>query len=245
MCLIQILVTILTVLAAGYTIYLGIQKTGMKVKASFSVDLERSYEPRISNIVLQNDKDLPVCIYRLFAIFDDNSYLEIKKFDSPLVLKPYEAVKIITDPYSRLRLGNEIHKPDLFSENTKIGLELLDKIHICDSKKYKESSLKDFKQIAKYTKYFNNIVYNERVKYILVYEIDGVSKTAFLSPSGVISEEWNLSYNKIGVKGNEINEEHISLFLEQKYSGIIKAYQIYLVDKNTLENELVKRHFPT
>lgn len=249
--MIQILVTILTVLAAiltilagVYTVYFGIQKTGTKVKASFSIVSEKSYKIRISNIVLQNNKDLPVCIYRLFAIFDDNLYLELKKFDTPLILKPYEAITIITDPYSRLRLDNEIHEPNFFSENIKVALELLDNVYICESKEYKQSSLKDLKQITKSTSAFNGIVYNEHVKYILIYELNGINKTAFFYPSGTISEEWNLGYNAISVKNREINENDISAFLEQNYSEIIKAYEIRIIDKNSLQTTVVKTHFP-
>lgn len=244
MCVIQILVTILTILAAGYTIYLGIQKTGLKVKAAFSIVSEKSYEPRISNVVLQNKKDLPVCIYRVLAIFDDKNYLELKIFDHPLVLKPHEAVTVITDPYSRLTLDNDIHEPSFFSANIKIAIELLDKVYVCESRKYKESSLKDLKQIGKSVSRFNGIVYNEHVKYILVYEINGLNKTAFFHRLGSISGEWNLGYNAIGVKNRELNDNDISLFLQQYYSEIIKAYEIHLVDKNTLKTTLVKRHVP-
>lgn len=250
--MIQILVTILTILAAiltilagVYTVYFGIQKTGTKVKATFSIVAEKSYETRISNVVLQNKKDLPVCIYKVLAIFDDKTYLELKKFDNPLVLKPYEALTVITDPYSRLRLGNDIHEPSFFSSDIKIALQLLDEVYVCESQKYKESSLKELKQIAKSTSRFNGIVYNEHVKYILVYEINGLNKTAFFHPSGLISQEWNLGYNAIGIKNRELNDDDISLFLQQNYSEIIKAYEIHLVDKNSLKTTFVKRHIPS
>jgi len=160
--ILTILAAILTILAGMYTIYFGIQKTGTKVKATFSIVAEKSYETRISNVVLQNKKDLPVCIYKVLAIFDDKTYLELKKFDN-----------------------------------------------------------------------------------ILVYEINGLNKTAFFHPLGSISQEWNLGYNAIGVKNRELNDDDISLFLQQHYSEIIKAYEIHLVDKNSLKTTFVKRHIPS
>lgn len=240
--ILTILAAILTILAGVYTIYFGIQKTGTKVKATFSIVAEKSYEPRISNVVLQNKKDLPVCIYKVLAIFDDKTYLELKKFDNPLVLKPYEALTVITDPYSRLKLDNDIHEPSFFSSDIKIAIELLDNVYVCESKKYKESPLKDLKEIGKSVSSFNGIVYNDHIKYILVYEINGLNKTAFFHPSGVISQEWNLSYNAIGVKNRELNDNDISLFLQEYYSEIIKSYEIHLVDKNSLTTTFVKRH---
>ncbi|MFW2082987.1 hypothetical protein ACNPQK_18700 [Acinetobacter guillouiae] len=212
-----------------FTISFGLKKIGHKIHAIFHVVSEKSYETRITNVILQNHKDKPVCVYRLLAVFEKKYTLELKKFNEPVIIKPFEALTIHTDPYSKLILNDEPYVPEFNSSEIEIYIELFDRVVLCNTDSYKRTTLGEM-QILKKTKKFNGIVYNDGVKYFLCYMHEGQSKTAFIHKSGHISEDWSLSYNFIKPKNNEITEIEIKEFLEKQYinNKIIAEYKLIL-----------------
>lgn len=117
--------------------------------------------------------------------------------------------------------------------NADIYIESGSKLIKCNSKTNTNFSYK-YVQIVKSVKKINNIVYNDNISYILVYE------TAFISHSGFVTKEWGLSYNKINSTSDTLKPEEIYLFLNQHFSKIIDSYLLYVVDKKKSQSIFFK-----
>lgn len=237
----KLAIPLLTVLSLGLTFYFAYKKFGHYVSATFSIVSERSSETRIDNIILQNHKDRPECIYRIFAVFDNEYYLELKEFNEPLILNAYESIVFNTEPYSKLIINNDVYVSHFFTSNIKIYIELFNKVIECNTHAYKKSTM-EYKQITKKTNKYNGIVYNDYVTYILVYVLDGISKTAFIYDSGAITEQWNLNYNYIKPKNGKITFDEIISFLKIHYSEKIPAYELLKINNQTLKFDSIKKH---
>lgn len=230
---------ILATLAALFALFFYFKKIGNKVNVTYSVISQANSYTRISDLIFQNKKDKPVSIYRIVAVLDKSYYLEIKECSPPLILKPYESISVETDPFSNLSINGDRYFPDYYDAD--IYIESDEKIIKCKARAHKDYSY-NFDKITKTIKRFNGIVYNDYVAYILVYAINGVEKTAFISDNGKISEEWDLFYNRIKGKNKNIQADEISLFLEQNFSKTIDTYLLYQINDQTLKFNLVKAH---
>lgn len=233
-------VTLIGVVATGLTIYFANKKFGYHIDTNYSINLERSFDTRITNIIIKNKKDKTESIHKIFAVIDREFFLELKKFDDPLILGAYESYKVDTLPYSYLMVNDDIYVQNYSSSRVEIHVQLFDKIIKCNGHTYCKSNF-NFKQIVKITKTYNNIIYNTHVSYILVYALNGRSNTAFIYDSGAITEEWKLHYNFITPKNKKITSNEIIDFLKS-YCSEIPAYELLKVNNQTLNFETIKKH---
>lgn len=229
----------LAMLVTFFALFFYSKKFGNNVHVTYSVISQANSHTRISDLIFQNKKDKPVSIYRIIAVLDKSYYLEIKECSPPLILKPYESISVETEPFSHLSINADRYFPDYFKAD--IYIESDEEIIKCKARAHKDHSY-NFDKITKTTKKFNDIVYNDYVAYILVYTVNSVEKTAFISDNGVISEEWNLLYNRIKGSQKNIQADEIILFLEQNYSKIIGMYILYKIDDQTLQFSVFKAH---
>ncbi len=245
----EIALPILTVISIIFSILFAYRKIGQEVFVNYSVVGEGFSSTRISNIVLQNEKDKPVCIYTIYAVFPNKQWLILDKYNPPKVLKPLEAIGLRTPEYSyltpKINLSSHIMDVDIYLKTisgllikcTRVkGLKhLVNKITL----KNKKDNLKRDLEISKYTKSFNGFVYSDSVVYILVYSYNKKSYTAFVAKSGVIDNEWNFPYNFIQSQNNQINQNDVKNFLNTSpMKEIISNYYCYEVDPY-LETKLI------
>ena len=232
-------ITVLGVVGTGLSIYFANTKIGHHIDVHYSINSSRSFDTRISDIILKNNKDKPESIHKIFAVIDKEFYLELKKFDDPLILEGYGSCKVDTPPYSYLMINNDIYVQNYIFSKVEIYIKLFDKIIKCNEHTYSKSNF-NFKQISKITKTYNNIVYNNRVSYILDYVLDGKLNTAFIYDSGAITEEWKLHYNFIKPHNEKITPNEIIGFL-RLHCPEIPAYELFKVNDQTLKFESIKK----
>lgn len=230
---------ILVITSSIVALYFTSKKFGNNISVVYTIRSEKTSHTRISNLIFHNKKDKPVSIYKVIAIFDKKYSLEIKACSPPLILKPYESISIETDPFSHLSIEGNRYSPDFW--NADIYIESGSKLIKCNSKININFSSK-YVQIAKSVKKFNNIVYNDSISYILIYEMNNIQKTAFISHSGFFTKEWDLSYNKIKSTSDTLKPEDIYLFLNQHFSKIIDSYSLYAIDKKAHNPSFLKDH---
>ncbi|HHG8819040.1 TPA: hypothetical protein ACPYVC_004978, partial [Escherichia coli] len=84
----------LSILAAAFTIYFGVQKISKKVTVSYSTDVSRIYDMHISTIILNNKRDNAIAISSINMEVEGKGILQVIKFDSPLLLKNYDSLKV-------------------------------------------------------------------------------------------------------------------------------------------------------
>lgn len=161
---------ILVVLVSIFAIYFAIQKIGNKIVARYEISTELFSAEYISNIVLSNKKDKTISVWSIHAVIDKDVQLELIKFNSPLILKAYEANSISLPKYSNLYLNNKEITPEFLFSNLKIHVDIGNKLVECKDERRK-NTLNNFSKISKSVKKFNGHVYNENVLYILAYYI--------------------------------------------------------------------------
>ena len=237
---------LLILITSSFAIYFAIKKLGNSVSVQYSIKHERFSAPRIDEVVLSNNKDKAVSIYSIYAVFNKDLLLELKRFSPPEILKPNETIGIFTGEYSSLSIdGDEI---SLKLEEAEIFLESKHKNIKCTSIVH-ENLLQRYRHITKHTCIFNGFVYDETVAYIMSYVINNENKTAFIHFSGYIGNEWEFSYNHLGEEPsvrvilNFINEGGLEdIFTNyQIFEVLIPSKQVkFVAKKHNKSNQLTK-----
>ncbi|WP_289118079.1 hypothetical protein [uncultured Idiomarina sp.] len=181
------------------TFYLAWRKIGRKVSCSLTVGSDRISEERITSIVLTNHKDSPVAIFEVSAVCEDDISLSLEKPNPPIILKSLESVVIETEPYSNLTIGGDKYSPELLFGKIQVYVACSDEIIKCKMVShptlFNHMKFNHLTQASKNTYKFNGFVYNEKVKYAIIYNMNSEVKTAFVDHSGFISGDGDFHYN--------------------------------------------------
>lgn len=213
--------------------YLAWKKLGIKVAGSFTVHYNRTTAKRIGEVVLVNLKDKPITIFAIYAIMDQDISWEIDKFDPPIILKSLESIRIETQPYSELYLGNEKFEPNFLSPS-KIELYIATprKMIKCETVSHPNllniPAFKHYRAAAKNTRRFNNIVYNDGAAYAITYVINSEVITAIVDQSGFIGSNFDFGFNMVPAECMKSKDE-LKTCLEQTSFG--KLVDRFVVDK--------------
>lgn len=190
------------IILGAFSFYFAYPKIGKKVLVTYSTSMDRISEERISEITLINKKNKPLTVFSIHAVVEKDVVIEVERFKPPLILKPLESVFIQTTPFSSLHIGSDIYNANyilhnnidiyLISDNEKILCQTITPPDIS-----KMFNFRDFKQTIKSTKRFNDIVYNESVKFAITYSMNNQTNTSFIHHSGQICNNWKYRYNMI------------------------------------------------
>lgn len=218
---------ILLIIATLFTIYFAIKKIGNSVTAQYTFSSPLFSEEYISNVVLSNKKDKTLSVWSINAVFDKNFTLTLEKFNPPIILKAYETVSISLPKYSSLSIDLDKYIPNYTTNDTNIYIDIGHKLIKCKNNT-KKDSLSHFTSVSMNITKFNGHVFDETVAYIMAYYYQGKSYTAFITGSGIISNEWDFSPNHLG---NNINEGTIRSFINQYgFHELFSNYKCFKVD---------------
>lgn len=98
--LISLIAIFISLIALTFVVRNYFRKSGIYVRGQYSV-CSSSYcqDKYVSSIVLENFKDRPVVIFKIFLLAGRNYYIELEDFDEdPKILKPYEVYSKQYDP---------------------------------------------------------------------------------------------------------------------------------------------------
>lgn len=119
---------IVSLIALTFVIRNYWRKSGIYIRGQYSVCSSICCEDRyVSSIVLENIKDRPVVIFKIFLLVGRNYYIELENFEhEPKILKPYEVYSNQYDPVDFYSFNmNRIKLNSLFvSRNIKSKLVL-------------------------------------------------------------------------------------------------------------------------
>lgn len=227
-------IRLLTLIAAGFTIYFGYQKVTKKISVSFSIKSDRLYESHITNFAISNKRDNVVIISSIKMSIGKKGNLQLIKFDKPLVLKGYESIPIDIPKYSKLRglngpIAIEAYDRLTFSVITGSG----DVIN-CDF----ESPLtldgldgRIIKQIVR----FNDIILTNRMEYIFNYRINGKDTDAVFDKGCMITGDTPFGINFFPEMSGENFENYL---VQSKFHDYFENYALFKVNEN-LVTELI------
>ncbi len=213
--------------SSAFAIYFSYKKIGHKVSAQYSIGGKSFTPSHITEVVLSNKKDKPISIYAIHAVFHNDLWLELDKYSPPTppkVLKPYESLSLLMNPYSFLNVGSDKYEPDLI--NAEIYVESDDKVIKCESR-YHPELLEKYTKVSINRCSYNGFVYDDTVAYILVYILDSSLKTVFIHKSGYIGNEWELSPNHLGQDATE--QTILNMIKAYNFDSIFNSYVVYRV----------------
>jgi len=230
---------LILITASCFTIYFAYQKFSNKVTANSTVTSAVFSGKYISNVVLTNKKDKVVSIWSVNAIFDKDNYLELDKYNPPIILKPYETISLSFPKYSSLSINGDKYLPDFISGKTELYIDNGNKMIRCDQQ-FKSNNLDAFTRIYKNITKFNGHVFDDSVCYFITYYYKDKSHTAFVSKSGFISNEWGFSPNSFG--NVAITHQLIEWFLKHyDFDKIFSNYVVFKVNYPNYQEVLSKR----
>ncbi|MCJ8312384.1 MAG: hypothetical protein HRU38_09260 [Saccharospirillaceae bacterium] len=117
---IPIIAIVISLIALTFVISNYLRKSGINVKGQFSICSSAIAEDKyVSDFTLENYKDRPVIIFKVFLRIGHNYYIELSNFDhNPKILKPYESFTQILDPVDYYSLNlNRIKLNKLLSSD--------------------------------------------------------------------------------------------------------------------------------
>jgi len=205
-----------------FSFYFAYKKIGARVLALLSTTHEMTLAPRISSVALQNLKDRPITIFRIYAVLHDDVRFDVAECDPPVILKALEAVRIDTKPYSQLILNGQKFEPDLVSDlasgNIAIYLVTDKKVIKCKRIAHPDPTAvrgKRYRLATQEVTAFNGVVYNEEAAFAIVYCVHGSAdvKTAIVDRSGYICRDWRFPFNSVPREQMKTREE-LTKYLE-------------------------------
>lgn len=228
----SILVSVPGVVLGGFSLYFAYQKIGNRVLATYSIVLRGVTEERISDITLVNKKNKPITIFSIQAVINEDVVIEVENFQPALVLKPLESIYIDTSPFSHLHIGSDRYKANYLSPS-KVDLYLISENKKILCKVIRPPSLSKYfdfnhyRNAIKGTMSYNGKIYNDRVRYAIVYRYDSQQHTAFVEESGFIGEGWGYYYNMVP-ESHMASKEAVKEFLIGL--GYDKSFQALMVE---------------
>lgn len=188
------------ILAAVFAVRAGVNKIGHKAIYQATITHSKNRVSQISNLTIANLKDKPLVVYEVVLHFKDaGSYIILKTFSPPLVIKNFEATSITPEPYSSISI--DPNPLDAFNPKLEIALVTESKIVICKNAKGSLGlTMNHFKgkiQAAVSRSAFNNKLYSSDALYAILWSENGATNTSFLMRTGFITDEWPFPYNAI------------------------------------------------
>lgn len=225
----------LGLVAIPFTLYFAWTKIGYRVVVQPTWSARRHAASGISRLTLINMKDRPLAIFQAHAVFDGMVF-PLNDFDPPLILKSYEAVNVEIPEVSKYYVGNkpfewsagiDLHKIDIFLSTASRMVKCK---HGAPPSRVGFAQRRNNALVIQHTEMFNGRVYNDNVKYVIGYRLDGVEQTSFVDQSGFI--DWRFAPNMLHAE-HIGSEEAVRNVLDASGIGrIIGPYYVETLRRN-------------
>jgi len=171
----------------------------------------------------------------IYGVFNKDLCLKLIEFDKPYILKALDCVAFDIPEYSLLKVGINEFDPDFF-DGFSISIEVNGKLKNCVLSNHSTEKY-EIKLIDKPCFKYDGVIYNNNIKYILSYSYKGSIKTALISTSGLISNEWDFFDDRIQ---NELTVSNVLGFLKTfGFESLFSTYQIIEVPEDREKENLL------
>jgi len=210
----------ISLILSGYFAY---QKIGNKIAISYQVRNGGYCDEQINNIVISNRKDKTISIWSIDAVIENDIQFEVYKPEAPLILKSGESVSVLPQLYSYLNLEGDRFNPELLFGKIDFYADIGNKKVKCVDERIIGISRSEYRIATKSTISLDGHLYNENVRFVLIYYSDNQKKFAFFERNGFIGHEWNKTPNHMG--NADYTAESIAEMLDHYgYSKIFTNY---------------------
>ena len=213
------------------SIYFAYQKIGNKITLTYQVSGGKYADEQINKLVISNRKDKTVSVWSVEAVLENDIKYEVFKPDVPLILKSWESVSIAPKPYSYLSLDGDRFIPRFLFGKIDFYANLGNNLIKCVEENITNNDTNSYRKATKSTISLDGHLYNESVRFILIYFFDGIKKFAFFEENGFIGHEWGKTPNYMG--SNDYTAENIKEMLEK--FGYAKQFSNYVCLENCIE----------
>ncbi|MFQ2302484.1 hypothetical protein ACK32U_22345 [Aeromonas dhakensis] len=226
---------IIAVISLSISMYFAYQKIGNRITITYQVSGGRYADTQISKLVVSNRKDKTISIWSIYAVLENDTKYEIYRPSAPLTLKSGESIGIAPEPYTSLLIDGEKIIPDFISGKIDFYVNLGKETVKSVSEKPKKDPISTYRTASKQTLLFDNQLYNENVRFILVYFSEGKKKFAYFEQNGFIGNDWGMAPNHMG-QSNYTAQDILSMLDNYGYSKIFSNYVCF-------EQDLARREF--
>jgi len=221
------------------SIHFARQKIGNKITLTYQVSVGNYTDEQINKLVISNRKDKTVSIWSVDAVLENDIKYEVFKPDVPLILKSGESVSIAPKPYSYLSLDGDQFAPRFLFGKIDFYANVGNKLIKCIDEKITNNVTRSYRIATKSSISLDGHLYNDSVRFILIYYFDGLKQFAFFEDNGFIGHEWGKTPNHMS--SNEYTAEHIKEMLE--HYGYSNLFSNYVCFENCIEERDFKVAF--
>lgn len=252
--------TIIALLGSAVAFYALSLKLFIKIKSAFKESHSVVYsDAYISSVLLINEKDRTEPIFGIYLKCGRNIYVELKKFEVPLLIGPCETLRIELSPVSWYGLnGSKVSLNHFFSHlpypkiilSTRKGKYTTKPINnhwnpIAESLKTHRAAAIQCIQLKSSVASENDPVISKEADYIVTYEMEGKEYIAqvFKSPEHQSANNNAFQLTKESLKNKRSLMSHLSSTIIQGRSGKrIKIKSVHNID-DELEISQMKRFY--
>lgn len=215
----------ISLILSGYFAY---QKIGNKIGLTYQVTIGGYSDEQISNLVISNRKDKTISIWSIYAVLENDIKFEVYKPVAPLILKSGESVSVSPEKYSYLHLDGDRFLPKFLFGRIDFYANLGNKMVKCIDEKISDKRNSLYRVATKSKVSLDGHLYNENVRFVLIYFFEGEKQFAFFETNGFIGHEWGKTPNHMGVDNYDANS--IKVMLE--YYGYDQMFSNYVCLEN-------------
>lgn len=188
---------IITLLSFVITAYFTFQKIGNKVSITYQTGASRYSDEQIIKIVISNKKDKTISIWSIDAIIENDIKFSVYAPNAPLILKSGESISIAPKQYSNLSLNGEQFAPNFLFGKIDFYANIGNEIIRCIPDRITSNHNTTYRVATKSSISIEGHLYNESVRFILIYYYENKKKIAFIEDCGFIGNEWGMTPNFI------------------------------------------------
>jgi len=246
--LISLVALLVSLTALTFVVLNYWRKSGIYVRGQYSVHSSTSCQDKyVGSIVLENIKDRPVVIFKVFLLVGRNYYIELENFEhDPKILKPYEVYSSQYDPVDFYSVNMKRIKLNKLLESRNIKSRL---VLATSSGKYTvEEWIKRWDPISDFfnnhmtalihpmRSTYKNKCFGSEAKYILdIKTEDGRVETIAIYPRDYeIKKFKKFSLTNESLESKENLESYM---LERAFDGDLKCIDIVVHDIETWREE--------
>jgi len=226
----------LVIIGGIFTIYFGIQKLSKKVAISYQMSSSRLYDQHIPALIISNKRDNAIAISSIDVKVKNKFRIKLIGFESPLVLKAYDTVKVDLPKYSSIYHHEGEFEFGIFDKlDFYIHTTSGQTVH-CDI----ESSVSpkiDNGMTSIRTVIYENLVLTDKYSFVLTYYKGGKKNNMSIDRSGMFHDENPFPFNYMPV--NEITKENFeNVLLKYGIHDYLDNYYLTRIDQN-LSTEVI------
>jgi len=189
------IIATVSLLLSGYFAY---QKIGNKISLTYQVNIGGYADEQINNLVISNRKDKTISIWSIDAVLENDIRFEVYKPKAPLILKSGESVSVSPEQYSYLHLDGDRFIPKFLFGKIDFYANLGNRRVKCIDEKISDKRNGVYRVATKSKVSLDGHLYNENVRFVLIYYFDDEKQFSFFENNGFIGHEWNKTPNHMG-----------------------------------------------